>query len=361
MTSPVVTACSLAAAPLADDMVMQLPETNTGDPNVLLEFIRWGFDQYPAERYALILWNHGTGWKDDDLYKTIAGKPGSAVIGRDQMRAVSAGRTSRALFSTTIEQMVQIDGERAILLDDTSADFLDNIEMKNVLGSAAQCLGRPIDLLGFDACLMNMVEVAAQVSGSCGVIVGSQEIEPGEGWPYDAILQALKIDPGMDADQLGGMIVEHYVDFYQKNYPNTSVTQSAVRTDRLESLLHELDILAVLLEKGVSKGASTGLVFEALRNAQSFKDRDYLDLGHFCQVLAQSSPKSRIGKAAAVIASRIAGSESPVIARGYSGQEVENATGLSIYLPARSLSPLYASLDFSQKYHWDEFLKAFVN
>src|SRR5688500_9172064 len=50
------------------DIVEELPEANTGDPRVLLDFIRWGLAAYPAERTALILWNHGTGWKDADVY-----------------------------------------------------------------------------------------------------------------------------------------------------------------------------------------------------------------------------------------------------------------------------------------------------
>jgi hypothetical protein len=53
---------------LSEDVVAELPDTNTGDPATLLGFVRWGLAAYPAEHTALILWNHGTGWKDDDIY-----------------------------------------------------------------------------------------------------------------------------------------------------------------------------------------------------------------------------------------------------------------------------------------------------
>ena len=45
-----------------------LPEQNTGDPNSLRDFIVWGMTAYPAEHFAVVLWNHGTGWKEDDIY-----------------------------------------------------------------------------------------------------------------------------------------------------------------------------------------------------------------------------------------------------------------------------------------------------
>src|SRR3990172_3246671 len=54
---------------LAADRVATLPEVNTGDPVALLEFVRWGMATYPADHVALILWNHGAGWKDDDIYR----------------------------------------------------------------------------------------------------------------------------------------------------------------------------------------------------------------------------------------------------------------------------------------------------
>ncbi len=38
-------------------------ELNMGDPNTLADFAVWGIENYPAEHYALIIWDHGGGWK----------------------------------------------------------------------------------------------------------------------------------------------------------------------------------------------------------------------------------------------------------------------------------------------------------
>ena len=55
---------------LDDDCVAELPEVNTGDPNALIDFIAWAGNEYPARHFALVLWNHGSGWKDEDIYRT---------------------------------------------------------------------------------------------------------------------------------------------------------------------------------------------------------------------------------------------------------------------------------------------------
>jgi len=50
------------------DSIANLGETNTGDPKVLIDFLKWGITTYPAERYMAVLWNHGSGWNEDEIY-----------------------------------------------------------------------------------------------------------------------------------------------------------------------------------------------------------------------------------------------------------------------------------------------------
>ena len=54
---------------LAKDAVAGLGETNAGDPDVLASFVDWGTKNYPARHYALVVWNHGNGWDDEDVYR----------------------------------------------------------------------------------------------------------------------------------------------------------------------------------------------------------------------------------------------------------------------------------------------------
>ena len=61
----------------------------------------------------------------------------------------------------------------AILLDDNAKDFLDNQEMKQVLANTAKLLGRKLDILGMDVCLMSMAEVGYQILNSVDYIRAS--------------------------------------------------------------------------------------------------------------------------------------------------------------------------------------------
>ena len=103
------------------------------------------------------------------------------------------------MFSTTVQAALD---SRAIAYDDTSRDFLDNLELKRVLEQVKANAGRPIDVLGFDACLMSMIEIGYELRDLAGHVVGSEQTEPGNGWPYDRVLRALAGAPDMSPGQL---------------------------------------------------------------------------------------------------------------------------------------------------------------
>src|SRR5206468_5690072 len=116
----------------------------------------------------------------------------------------------RLLFHTTREHLSAPAGEsRGIAYDETAGDCLDNMELKRVLATAHAQLGRPVDLVGMDACLMTMLEVAYQLRDHARVLVGSEALEPGPGWPHDAILGELTARPEMTAATLATAIVTH--------------------------------------------------------------------------------------------------------------------------------------------------------
>ena len=49
--------------PTVANAVADIGEVNMGDGEVLVDFVRWAPQAYPAERYALIIWDHGQGWR----------------------------------------------------------------------------------------------------------------------------------------------------------------------------------------------------------------------------------------------------------------------------------------------------------
>jgi len=345
---------------LDTDCVTVLPEVNTGDPAALVDFITWARRTYPAHHYALVLWNHGSGWKDDDIYRAATAEGIRLPVARGQMRGLTAGKPSRALFSSTLQELVLGATERAILFDDSAADFLDNLELKRVLQTVALTLEGQLDLLGFDACLMSMLEVQYQLKGLCQVMVGSQEVEPGDGWPYHDLLAQLAADPDLTPEELGRVIVDTYVRFYQAQFPELPVTQAAVRSAAIDPVAVAVGVLGRTLLEHLEDRQTLGALFGALRLAQSFSDRDYVDLAHFCQILANDKGNNPVRAAAQEVADLLSDKNSLVIAEAHHGPGVSRATGLSIYLPTRTLSPLYSRLDFAREKEWDEFLSAFV-
>ena len=114
------------------------------DPNTLLNFMNFAKENYPAEKYALIMWDHGGG--------AVSG------FGQDQ----NASKNDH-LFIDEIKQA------------------LDNF-------------GTKLEFVGFDACLMANMETAYALKDSANYLVASEELEPGTGWNYKKVINQLSKD-----------------------------------------------------------------------------------------------------------------------------------------------------------------------
>jgi hypothetical protein len=354
------------------DVVQKIGETNTGDPKVLADFLKWGRLTYPAKRSMAVLWNHGSGWDDTDIYAEAkrrglnppAARPPSAdgqrrsgARGRPMLpggfiHRSAAKKRFRGPFFLTAFQFDKATGpRRAIAFDDDAQDFLDSVELKNVFNAAAKAAKRKFDVIGMDACLMSMVEMGLQVRQAGEVFCGSQEVEPGAGWPYDRILKALAARPGMDGRELAKLIVTEFVASCSKSM---AVTQSAFDLAALGAVQKAADELGVLLAKAYVKKDFTaqGAIGNARSRAQGYEHPDYVDLVDFSRRLAATLP------AFAANAKKIeAAVGACVFANAAPNAKVKASRGLSIYLPLGKVSPLYKNLDFA-KGGWGEFLAA---
>jgi hypothetical protein len=356
---------------LTKDVVGSLGETDMGDPHVLEDFIKWGIKNYPGEHYLLVVWNHGNGWDDENVYRVARNvmnlnlkRRGEVVLPAKsatrnsvsirRIRAIGGKKFRRALFYTSIMNAMTT---RGIAYDDDAKDFLDNKEMKRVLLSAKKMLKHKVDILGMDACMMSMAEVAYQLRDSVSLTVGSEEVEPGDGWPYNRILAKLTKKPAMMPNDLATTIVNEYL----ASYPaNAGVTQSACDLSKAGLLASTVDQLADGLNNNLSDAAERAKIVECRLQTQAYDTPDYVDLYDFCDLLEGKTGFDDIRAACSSVKNAIR-RDGVIIRSGYKGKSVKHSNGLSIYFPQKSLSSLYSTLDFTKKTSWGKFLQIYIS
>ena len=203
--------------PIPGNAVEGLGEVNMGNPETLVDFVEWTVTSYPAEKYALVLWNHGDGWRQE------------AIAGAEKTPA------SKQKVQAPKDELVF----KAVCWDDTNGDVLSMDEVQQALSEIQTQTGEIMNLIGFDACLMSMMEVAYEIRDYGAVMVGSEETEPLDGWPYDTILAGLRDNPDWSAPRLGRRIVNRYYASYGNSY-----TQSAITLSHANSLATSISTFA---------------------------------------------------------------------------------------------------------------------
>jgi hypothetical protein len=331
------------------DAVANVGKVNTGDPKNLLDFAKWGISNYPADHYALVLWNHGQGWDDTDIF---AGERFRSL------RRLTSSPVRHSLFHTPVRNILKKAARnyeaRAILIDDNAKDFLDNQEMKKVLAGVKKLLKRNLEILGMDACLMSMAEVGYQIHESADFTVGSEETEPMDGWPYNSILAELTKNPAMTARDLSALIVQKYITSYTRD----AVTQAACDLSKADDLAAAVASLATVLHAGLANSTTRQSLLDARTRVQEYEVSDNIDLVDFCTVLAKAMPGTEAAQRCDGVIQTA--KKSYVVASSCKGKGMENSHGVAIYFPKGKVSPLYQGLDFSKRTGWDAFLKNYL-
>jgi hypothetical protein len=339
-------------------LLADLGPTTTGEPRVLVSFIRFGAQRFPARATALVLLNHGSGFY---VPPEMVSRDGKAP-GHTGASPAAVRRRRRPIFHTTRERLREaVPPSRGIAYDDGAADCLDNQELTRVLATAHRVLGRKVDIVGMDACLMTMIEVAYQIRTHVHVLVGSEEVEPGPGWPHSAILGDLATNPTMTPAELAATVVQRYVESYR--HGSETATQSAVNLGELDDLVGAVDVLARRLLAVIRDAARAAAVIRARRRTLQFFDGLYVDLHHLAGRLARAIGKGRIEDACYDVQRIIDGEDeqSPIIAEGHFGASMAPARGLSIYFPrVLDSSAFYRELEFASATRWADFLEALL-
>lgn len=292
-------------------VIERLPEKDTGDPETLRSFLSWGFERFPADNHLVVVWNHGAGFRS---------------VRRD------------------------------IGYDDFGSS-LDMPEIEDAFHRAGIGPKNKIAVLGFDACLMNMVEIAHHFKDQVQFIVGSQQTEPGDGWPYDEVLKLA--NQGPSTSDLAKKIVKAYIKSYDaKGVFN--VTQSAIDCAKTEPVIKALSDLGHLLVERID-GYRREIQLTRL-HAQTFEMADYVDLINLTTLLSKTVPDGGIAGAAKAVAGA---ARACILSSETLGHSVARSHGLSAWFPAHrrlytDYRAKYMSLRFAEAYPgWIGFLDAY--
>lgn len=175
-------------------LVDEQPSASMGDRETLADFLRFASENYPADKTAVVFWNHGGG--------SVAG--------------------------ASFDELYDYD---SLTLDEMYAAFAEVWEPTLEPGK------QPLELVGFDTCLMATVDVAYTFCDLSRYLVASEETEPANGWYYSHWLGALARNPSMDGAILGRVICDSYFRGCMEAGTADDATLSLTDLSRLGGLL----------------------------------------------------------------------------------------------------------------------------
>ena len=178
---------------------------NMGDPQTLTDFVRDSLRRYPAEEYALILWDHGAGPLE-----------GVCLDELNEPDRISLDGLAQALHEARLPQK--------------------------------------LSWIGFDACLMSTLEVANAVAPYADYMIASEETEPATGWDY-AFLKGIEADGG--SVETARRIIDLYMETPREE--GEALTLACTDLSRIDAVVTELDAFFSPISKRIDKKSFAAL------------------------------------------------------------------------------------------------------
>lgn len=304
---------------IGSPVLADLGETDAGDPAVIEDFAAWAVQNYPADHYMLILWDHGWGW------------------------------TLRADGTSGPQKGISWD-------ESTNSDISPaQGELLQIVQSVHDDIGAPLDVLGMDACTMADWEIAQQIRGDVGVYLASQDYEDSDGYDYTGFADLIA-DPSMDAASLASSVALHFHEI-----PDS--TMAAIDLSRMDALTSALNGVSDALLTSADPAA---MLTTAAADAQGFDgpvsvDHDLADMLDTLAALdpsAASADPATADIAAAAATARAAVNDAIIVNYNVGGV-VKDANGLSIYSPTRGrLDSTWFTASWASETTWGDFLEA---
>jgi hypothetical protein len=173
---------------------------NMSEPQTLSDFVGWATTEFPAQHYALILWNHGGGTQG---------------FGQDS----SSAGSQKMMSFTDLHQAFQ---------------------------TIRKQIGNPLDIVVYDACLMASIEVAEITATVANAMAGSAELEPGHGIDYAHLLSNVGQSPPADGIDFGKVVKTGYIEHTKKegSFETSQITYSVFDLTQLPAFTETFSVFA---------------------------------------------------------------------------------------------------------------------
>lgn len=269
---------------------LELLEDNMGrksmvNPNTLTDFIQFSKKKFPADRYILIMWDHGGG--------SLKGFGYDEYFKNDSMT-------------------------------------LDEI------ATALKNGGCYFDMVGFDACLMGTLETALVLEPYADYMIASEETEPDLGWYHTGWISALSKNTSLPTINLGKIIIDDYVKDVGFKIPDCQATLSLTDLSEIKGTVPSSFSSFASSTKELLDAEKYKKVSDARAGAKEFSpssEINQIDLVHFAENIGTNEAKS--------FSKVLRG----CIKYNRSTSNVTNAYGLSIFFPYERLSMLSPMLE----------------
>ena len=259
-----------------------------GEKQTLEDFLEWGVTNHPADRYMLVLWDHG------------------------------GGAASGVCFDETADN-----------------DSLTLHEINDALKQFTQSRpGFRFDVIGFDACLMATYETAAHMRCYADYMVASEELEPGIGWNYDGWLSALSKQPDMDSQSLAIAVADAYMKAGLADNPDDYLSMSVVYLPAMDAVVRQMEDYAAYLTQALDSGelATFSRARQRMYAFGEFNENssDMVDMAALLAATRSMAPKT---------AAALESAYQKAVRYNVGTETFDYLTGLSIYFPAGEFDP----------------------
>ncbi len=285
---------------LVDSVALQ----NMGDAETLADFLKWGVENYPAEKMGVDIWDHGCG--------CIGGAAIDEVNGCDSL-------------------------------------FL--AEMDQAFAAAYEEMTDQFEFIGFDCCLMGTAEVANIMASYARYFFGSQETEPGSGWDYTAIFNYISENPSCSGGDLGKVVADSFYQECASSGQEDGCTFTIVDLSNFDDFVIAFNDYAMNLYDAAGENLSD--IVRGILSADNFggnnKTEGYTNMVDLGGIVSQCSDY--------VDGSDLLEALEDVIVYNINGKQHKDASGLSVYYPLHiggsselkiysgiTLSPYYLSI-----------------